>query len=597
MPWDRVPNPLLWTAGWVLLNGCWLVAVVWILHRISQRLLTGSTSKARYWAAFSALGVLLCSMIVMGMVLWFNRPLNQWIEPTRVVLSDGRAFLPQVEVHPVLSRVWTVVQPSLPYITWAWAGLLTFGTAIVIRKWLKLRRRLKQSLPLPENVRESLTNICTELSRDRAPAIFINNTVLTPATAGWLRPVILLPEHTLRGLSPDHMKCILAHEMAHIRRSDYLMNLAQMLCDSILFFHPCARWLSEDIRQIREECCDDIAAAASGGVKKYGEALLALEDITPDPDISLSAAGGSLYDRIERLVMLRKEPSRETPIRLALSLVFTLVVCLGGAGVFGHVSQYAQRDALISSHPIGELVLREMGYYTEQPNPSIVPAMTRLSTSLNAKLPTQRSQVTELVDVLSQGAHGDELILAELPHLVLRSGQHDNLDGPLPVGHGSYWNFVARFMWTQSAQLEDPLEQQRWSRAAIALASQQKFSPEFLGMILNTDKPDKTLGWSTAKIDQIARLVAQQRNLNSRSIEGRTSGPSVIRIRPGTRFNQINSSANLQMLFAMEADETGQVDDALEQMRPFASNPVTAKLIQLLGARDKAVFVPGPVRN
>ncbi len=90
-----------------------------------------------------------------------------------------------------------------------------------------------------------------------------------PMVIGWVRPVVLVPTALLTGLSASQLEAVLAHELAHIRQHDYLVNLLQNVLETLLFYHPAVWWISEQVRNEREHCCDDLAAAACGGTLKY----------------------------------------------------------------------------------------------------------------------------------------------------------------------------------------------------------------------------------------------------------------------------------------------------------------------------------------
>src|SRR6185312_16107873 len=88
--------------------------------------------------------------------------------------------------------------------------------------------------------------------------------VAVPCVVGWLKPVILLPPAALTGLSPLQLEMVLAHELSHVHRHDYLVNLLQIFVETLLFYHPVVRWISRDARREREHCCDDTAVHACG---------------------------------------------------------------------------------------------------------------------------------------------------------------------------------------------------------------------------------------------------------------------------------------------------------------------------------------------
>lgn len=135
------------------------------------------------------------------------------------------------------------------------------------------------------------------------PDFAVSRRVDVPSVVGWLRPVILVPASVLTGLAPAHVEFIVAHEIAHIRRCDHLVNVAQVVCETLLFYHPAVWWVSRQMRIERENCCDDLVVAVLGGRRSYARALARLEmQRRPSPAFALAADGGSLSERIRRLI-------------------------------------------------------------------------------------------------------------------------------------------------------------------------------------------------------------------------------------------------------------------------------------------------------
>ncbi len=137
-------------------------------------------------------------------------------------------------------------------------------------------RRLKRKLVPVDDPRmtQALQAGARYLGLKRLPAIGWCERVIAPSLLGVLRPVILLPVSTLAGLTPKQLEGILAHELAHIRRHDYLVNLIQRVFETLLFYHPAVWWLSRRIRLEREQCCDDLAAEACGDPVVLARALI-----------------------------------------------------------------------------------------------------------------------------------------------------------------------------------------------------------------------------------------------------------------------------------------------------------------------------------
>ncbi len=139
-----------------------------------------------------------------------------------------------------------------------------------------------------------------------------------PAVIGFLRPVILVPVGLLAGFPPEQIEYILIHELAHIRRYDYLVNLLQSLAEDLLFYHPAVWWVSGLARAERENCCDDVVVAARGDARGLAAALTALEHYRwTAREAALAANGGHLMNRIRRLL-----EGRETPRAIAAPVFF-----------------------------------------------------------------------------------------------------------------------------------------------------------------------------------------------------------------------------------------------------------------------------------
>jgi bla regulator protein blaR1 len=141
---------------------------------------------------------------------------------------------------------------------------------------------------------------------------------------GWLRPVLLLPPAAAMGLTPTQLEAVLAHELAHIKRHDYLVNVAQVVIETLFFYHPVVWWTSHQIRVEREACCDDVAVQACGNAADYARGLAALARRQLMP-LAQAATGGPLVYRIRRLLGM-------APRELAAGDVAGIIVMLVAVG-------------------------------------------------------------------------------------------------------------------------------------------------------------------------------------------------------------------------------------------------------------------------
>ena len=190
--------------------------------------------------------------------------------------------------------------------------------------WLHIRRLQRHGLsPLSDSMRREAGRLARRLGVTRAVQFVQSTLVEVPTVVGSLRPFVLLPASAVSGLSVAEIEMILAHELAHIRRHDYLVNLAQTVLEALLFFHPAMWWVSRQVRKERENCCDDIAVAVSGNRERYVQALTRLEEQRAASSVAaLAATGGSLLDRVRRLL---GQPCAEFGYRSATAWLAGLV--------------------------------------------------------------------------------------------------------------------------------------------------------------------------------------------------------------------------------------------------------------------------------
>ena len=217
--------------------------------------------------------------------------------------------------------------------TWIVLLWLTGATAFWVRLmggwWIAARMRSTHVRCAPPEWQAALDRIGARIGISRPVRLLVSALVQVPTVVGCLRPVVLVPVAALAGLPSEHVEALLAHELAHIRRHDYLVNILQSIAEALLFYHPAVWWVSGHIRAERELCCDDIAVSVSGDVLTYARALAELESHrTAHFKAALAANGGSLADRIGRLLGQSRPAAHRLPgpgvIASALVLVITV---------------------------------------------------------------------------------------------------------------------------------------------------------------------------------------------------------------------------------------------------------------------------------
>ncbi len=291
-----------------LIQFVWQGALVALLFSVLLVALKRSSPQSRYIAGCMALLVLAVLPIVSVWILYLPVPPLAGMKPASQVARD-----------------WT-----LP----AWAiGALLFSLRPVwnLAHVYALRRKGAQ----PETwIADLASSVAKRMGCARAFRILMSAISKTPAVVGWMRPVILLPAATVAGLTVAQLETVLAHEIAHIRRHDYLINILQVMVETLLFYHPAVWWISSRIRLERELCCDDEVVRTTGDALCYSRALTLLERLrAAEPAVAVGSTGGPLSYRIRRLVGVAP-PSRESwPATQALAITLALTLICVTIGV------------------------------------------------------------------------------------------------------------------------------------------------------------------------------------------------------------------------------------------------------------------------
>jgi len=295
--------------GWTLIHFLWQGAAITALYAVIRALTRRSLSaQGRYALACLVLAVMLAAPPVTFLL---------------VPAANGSAT---PVAWAASAAAW---QRYLPGVVAAWvAGVVLFSVRLFLA-WRVTARWRATAHPAPPEWQRTLREAAVRVGATRPVRLLVSSLAEVPTVIGWLRPVILAPLDSLAGAPLEQIAALLAHELAHIRRCDYLASVLQNIAEALLFYHPAVWWISQQIRSERELCCDDIAVAATGDAVTYARALADLESRrAPRLRPALAATGGSLLERIRRLAGESQPLSHGLPspgTALALSLL-----CLAG---------------------------------------------------------------------------------------------------------------------------------------------------------------------------------------------------------------------------------------------------------------------------
>ena len=261
------------------------------------------------------------AMLAMGAVtVWFIYTLlgeirvYQWVAPD----SDGanKNIIPGLWALPlhlshsaaISARYVYTIEGFLPYITLIYVAGLVYNTTRLLFSRSKFSQ-LRQHISIDIVLMRKLNEFAEKLDIEKRVHFGLSTLIDVPCAFGYFKPFILLPAAIATSLSTEEIETILLHELSHIKRNDYLLNLVQQAMQVLLFFNPFAHLIGRSINRERENACDDMVIASTQKPIVYAHALLKLEQSrTQLGELALAATGKRyhLLNRIERIMKTKK---------------------------------------------------------------------------------------------------------------------------------------------------------------------------------------------------------------------------------------------------------------------------------------------------
>ena len=371
-----IENPVFTRLGWVLLHSIWQVAAMALLLAVVLSVCRKHGARASYSACCAALLL----TIVLPAITFFLVPghSDTGASPTETEVNlrlnatlgdasplregpegDEIAFkrsirevgnrsqprandaeiaptpspVPATEVITSFGRQLSASSASwLPWVALVWL----LGVAVLslwnVGGWLSVQLlKTRGTCAVSLGIQEAAVRMARQMSLNRSVRLLGSTIVDSPLVLGAIKPLILLPASLLCQLPPDQLESLLAHELAHILRQDYFINLLQCAIETLLFYHPAVWWISAQTRVQREYCCDDIAVGLTSNRTVYVKALAAVAGARASL-LAPAASGGQLLPRLQRLLGAtsprRSHPSRWLTGAAALALCATLLALL-----------------------------------------------------------------------------------------------------------------------------------------------------------------------------------------------------------------------------------------------------------------------------
>ncbi len=359
--------------GWALVHSLWQLALLGVVTALVLRGIGHARLRLQHALAFGALVLCLILPVAMFLRAFLATPVPTagLVFPLDVAPLLGT----QVQLAPA-SAPWTAralerLTHLLPWVASAWAVGTAFMALRLTGGFFTARDWRRQSEPAPSAWEAHLQALAEGMALRGRVALRVSARLASPIAMGLWRPVVLVPLAFFTELPEPYIEALLAHELAHVKRRDYLLNLLQNVIEVLLFHHPTVWWLSRRIRNLREHLADDLAARTIGEPRRLALALDALDDLksvpSPHPHLALAARGGTLFDRIHRLLIPPTPKPR--PAWLPAALLTLALPCAAlslkaatNPPIPGDPQLLQELDALAAKENIDPQLLRSMAW-------------------------------------------------------------------------------------------------------------------------------------------------------------------------------------------------------------------------------------------
>lgn len=321
--------PWIDALGWTLVHFLWQGAIVGVVFALLRASIPKRQCSARYVNGLVALLALAVLPVATFLTLRARHvPLPAETNPSLEVAL--------AHVHTVgatVATTATAIEAVLPWIVLAWL----IGVALVaLRSWRQWRAlvQVARKWATPDvHLQALVASLAQRFGFARHIRVLVSDRIDTPTLIGWIKPLILLPTAVALGLPRQQIELILAHELGHLRRYDHLVNLAQAVLETVLFYHPVVHWIAREVRNEREICCDELVLKVTRGEpREYATALAALEEMRQAPvRVALAASGGVLLERVRRILFAPHPTTSRIGVRVWLPLLTMLIVVLTAA--------------------------------------------------------------------------------------------------------------------------------------------------------------------------------------------------------------------------------------------------------------------------
>lgn len=339
--------------GWTLIHFLWQGTLLFLGYWSITRLFLKNKINLQYW-----IGILFISLCLIVPIREFFVQLGTSVNGF-TLLDQASSSFSEIRSAGILNPTdlfISLIQKIIPFLVIVWAISVFLISSHLFKSWLILVKISKEpSSEIPDYLIAKLEHAIEVLKLRFKPAISVSKKIDIPATFGYFKPIVLIPISLINKMPQEQMEAILLHELCHIKRADFLHNIIQLLVETLFFYHPLTKWISRDIRKIREQCCDDLVLELKTNPLTYAKALTNIATIYNSNEaaklnIQIAASDGELFNRI-KFLMLNKRP-KSSLTNIFIGLFFSAVALF----IFNKIINNNNNDLSFNSNVTSETV-------------------------------------------------------------------------------------------------------------------------------------------------------------------------------------------------------------------------------------------------
>ncbi|RYU94971.1 M56 family metallopeptidase [Emticicia agri] len=343
-----IPENISSALGWTLIHSLWQGLVIVVAFSILRHIF--KTSNARYWQGIGALSLQFISAVATFFMVYEPAEVLAGGKPkfTAFFIQNAATNLEGISVFAP-SELTFIQQAELfmhnnldTFVLFWFIGANLLLLRLIIGFVYVQQLKVQKINPVRDEVLGIMEDLQEKIQLNIPIRLVESAKAVVPMTIGWIKPIILLPAGIMSGLSITQLEAVLAHELAHIKRYDYLVNIFQSCIEILFFYHPATWFISAQVRDERENCCDDFAVNICGDRLVLAKALTQVATFQHQPRLAMAfgAKRQTFMDRIKRIVGINDAK----PMSYGNWAVFVGMVLIAAMGIAYGQDRIAKND-------------------------------------------------------------------------------------------------------------------------------------------------------------------------------------------------------------------------------------------------------------